>query len=293
LQGLDPRRERCLNGRVAPSPPQQRRPSGDLLASVDGELMPVGRAQISVSDEGLLRGDGVFEVVRLYAGRPFALDAHLARMQASAHNLLLELDREAIEDDVRALLASCAGQDALLRMLVTRGGRRIALLEALPQLPERVALGRVAYSPTHVLDGVKSLSYAANMLAGRLARQRGFDDALLVTPQGRVLECPTAAFFWVRDGELLTPPLTDHVLDSITRRLIISVTDAREQATSFEDLDRAQEAFIASSVREVLPVARIEEVELSPPGPRTSATAAAVRERIDAELATAGAAAGG
>jgi branched-chain amino acid aminotransferase len=211
--------------RAAATPTQ---PAVELLASVDGELMPADRAQIPVADEGLLRGDGVFEVVRLYAGRPFALDAHLARMENSARNLLLELDRAAIENDVRTLLAGCAGQDALLRMLVTRGGRRIALLEALPQLPERITLGQVTYSPTLVLDGVKSLSYAAKMLAGRLARQRGFDEALLVTPQRRVLECPTAAFFWVRDGELLTPPLEDHVLDSITRRLIMAVTDARE-----------------------------------------------------------------
>ncbi|HEV2980358.1 MAG TPA: aminotransferase class IV [Solirubrobacteraceae bacterium] len=267
-----------------------QKPASELPATVDGKLMPAERAQIPVADEGLLRGDGVFEVVRLYAGRPFALDAHLTRMQASARNLLLELDRGAIEDDVRALLAACDAHDALLRMLVTRGGRRIALLESLPQLPARVGLGHVTYSPTLVLDGVKSLSYAANMLAGRLARQRGFDEALLITPQGRVLECPTAAFFWVRDGELLTPPLTDHVLDSITRRLIMSVTDVREHATSVEELEHAHEAFIASSVREVLPVARIEQLRLEGPGPRTSATAAAVRERIDAEL---GAAAGG
>jgi branched-chain amino acid aminotransferase len=277
---------------VEPAGSNPSEPGPELLASVDGELMPAEAAQIPVSDEGLLRGDGVFEVVRLYAGRPFALDAHLARMESSAHNLLLDLDRAAIEADVRALLASCAGEDALLRMLVTRGGRRVALLEALPQLPERIALGQVTYSPTLVLDGVKSLSYAANMLAGRLARQRGFDEALLVTPQGCVLECPTAAFFWVRAGELLTPPLTDHLLDSITRRLIISVTDAREQATSVDDLADAEEAFIASSVREVLPVARIEQLQLEAPGPRTSATAAAVRERIDAELAAAGASAG-
>jgi branched-chain amino acid aminotransferase len=268
-------------------------PASELLASIDGDLMPAERAQIPVADEGLLRGDGVFEVVRLYAGRPFALDAHLTRMQASARNLLLELDRGAVEDDVRALLGACDARDALLRMLVTRGGRRIALLESLPQLPERVALGHVTYSPTLVLDGVKSLSYAANMLAGRLARQRGFDEALLITPQRRVLECPTAAFFWVRDGELLTPPLTDHVLDSITRRLIMSVTDVREHTTSVEELQHAHEAFIASSVREVLPVARIEQLQLEGPGPRTSATAAAVRERIDAELAAAGAVAGG
>jgi branched-chain amino acid aminotransferase len=265
----------------------------DLLASIDGELMPAQRGQISVTDEGLLRGDGVFEVARLYAGRPFALEEHLDRMQTSARNLRLDLDRQAIEADVRALLASCAGQDALLRVLVTRGGRRIALIEPLPQVPDHIALGYVTYTPTLVLDGVKSLSYAANMLAGRLAHERGFDEALLVTPQGRVLECPTSSFFWVRDGELLTPPLSDHVLDSITRRLIMSATDAREHATSVDELAHAQEAFIASSVREVLPVARIEQLSLEAPGPRTSAAATLVREHIDAQLAAAGAPAGG
>src|ERR1700757_4306020 len=95
-------------------------PSAATLASVDGELMPVARAQIAVTDEGLLRGDGVFEVVRLYKGRPFALDEHLARMQTSASNLMLELDREAIEGDVHALLAASGSRDALLRVLVTR-----------------------------------------------------------------------------------------------------------------------------------------------------------------------------
>jgi branched-chain amino acid aminotransferase len=279
--------------RVQPTSADANRSDAAMLASVDGELMPVQSARISVTDEGLLRGDGAFEVVRLYAGRPFALDEHLTRMQTSARNLLLELDRTALEEDVRALLGAGATNDALLRLLVTRGGRRIALLEALPQLPERIALGHVTYSPTLVLDGVKSLSYAGNMLAGRLARQRGFDEALLVTPHGRVLECPTASFFWVRDGELLTPPLADHVLDSITRRLVLSVTDAREHVTDVEELSRAQEAFMASSVREVLPVMRIEQLELDAPGPRTSATATLVRERIAALLARAGAAMSG
>ena len=80
-----------------------------------------------------------------------------------------------------------------------------------------------------VLDGVKSLSYAVNMLATRLARERGFDEALLVTPHGRVLELPTASFFWVADGEVRTPPLSEHILDSITRGLVIEVADARKQ----------------------------------------------------------------
>jgi branched-chain amino acid aminotransferase len=250
------------------------------LACVDGELVPVERALIPVTDEGLLRGDGVFEVVRLYGGRPYALEQHLQRMVRSAENLLLPLTRADVERDVHRLLDSERPQDALLRVLVTRGGRRVALLEPLPALPDSVSLGRVAYNPTLVLDGVKSLSYAANMLAGRLARARGFDEALLVTPEDHVLECPTASFFWVRAGELRTPPLEDHVLESITRRLILAVCDAREQTTSLAELAGAEEAFIASSVREVLPVHRIEEHELDAPGPVTRAAADAVSAEV-------------
>jgi branched-chain amino acid aminotransferase len=251
---------------------------------LDGRLVAIEEAHIPVTDEGLLRGDGVFEVVRLYEGRPFALEEHLERMSRSAANLLLPFEREAVEADIQKLLADHNGAgapgDALLRVLVTRGAHRVALLESLPQLPESVALGRVTYAPTRVLDGIKSLSYAANMLAGRLARERGFDEALLVTPEGRVLECPTASFFWVRTGELITPPLEDHVLESITRRMIIALTGAREKATTFEELMAAEEAFIASSVREVLPVRRIEGEELPAGGPVTSETARAVRAEI-------------
>jgi branched-chain amino acid aminotransferase len=259
-------------------------PDAAPTACLDGELMPAARAYIPVTDEGLLRGDGVFEVARLYAGEPFALDEHLERMERSAHNLRLELDRELLEDDVGRLLQSADKEDGLLRVLVTRGGHRVALLEPLPQTPGSIALGCVTYAPTHVLDGVKSLSYAANMLASRLARERGFDEALFVSPDGRVLEAPTATFFWVSSGELLTPPLAEHVLDSITRRLIFAGVGAREQTATLEDLRSAEEAFIASSVREILPVHRVEDHELPPDGPVTRATADAVREEIRAAL---------
>lgn len=256
-----------------------------LLASIDGELLEPSRATIPVADEGLLRGDGVFEVIRLYGGRPYALDAHMDRMVGSAENLRLAFDRLAVEADVERLLAQGRPGDALVRCLMTRGGHRIALLEALPDLPETVSLGAVTYSPTRVLDGVKSLSYAANMLATRLAQERGYDEALLVTPHGHVLEGPTSSFFWVRAGELLTPPLDEHLLDSITRRLVMRVTDAREQPTTLDELEHADEAFLASSVREVMPVRQIESRELALDGPVTAAAARAAHEAIEVELA--------
>src|SRR5205085_4465009 len=123
--------------------------------------------------------------------------------------------------------------ECALRMFVTRGGRRVALIETLPERPETLALKTLTYAPTRLMDGIKSLSYAANMLASRLAREDGADDALLVTPHGRVLEAPTSSFFYALGGdELFTPPLDDHILDSITRRHVIAVTDATERVTT-------------------------------------------------------------
>jgi branched-chain amino acid aminotransferase len=257
-----------------------------LLACVDGVVGDPAAAHIPVTDEGLLRGDGVFEVMRIYGGRPFAMDEHLRRMSGSAANLRLEIDLGALQGDVEAVLAEAGAVDAALRMLVTRGGHRVVLLEQLKQLPETLALGLVTYAPTRIMDGVKSLSYGANMLATRLAKERGCDDALLVTPHGRVLEAPTCSFFYALDSErLYTPPLEDHILDSITRRHVIAVSGAQERVTSRDDLDSITEAFLASTLREVHPIARIEGRELpAAPGPLSDAAAAAVGERIRAAL---------
>ena len=113
----------------------------------------------------------------------------------------------------------------------------------------------VTYAPDRILDGLKTLSYAGNMLAGRLAKEQGFDEALLVTPHGRVLEGPTWSFFWVAGGALLTPPLEDRILASITRARVIEECEAAEEPCTLDDLRGAEEAFIASTVREVMPIA--------------------------------------
>ena len=258
-----------------------------LLAWLDGAVMPAEQARIPATDDGLLRGDGIFEVIRCYEGRPFALRDHFERMAVSARNLRLEVDLDVVRSGVDDLLAAQPGHDGVVRVLVTRGGHRLALLEPLPMTPPVVRLGTVTYAPTRILDGVKSLSYAGNMLAGRLARERGFDEALLVTPHGRVLEAPTSSFFWVRDGELLTPPLEDHILASITRARVIEITGARELPCALDDLVEAEEAFLSSTVREVQPVGGIDERELATVGPRTQETALLLRERIAGELDTA------
>jgi branched-chain amino acid aminotransferase len=257
------------------------------LASIDGALMPVGEATISVTDEGLVRGDGAFEVLRVYDGVPFALEEHLARLERSTRNLRLPVDLEAVRAELHRLLAQAGPGPAheQVRIMLTRGGRRIMFTEPLYELPERTSLRSITYSPTHVLDGVKSLSYGANRLATRLAQEQGYDEALLVTPHGRVLEAPTSSLFWVKDGELLTPPLSDHILASITRAIIIEVTDASERATTLTDLLDADEAFLASTVREVQPITRVDEREFEAPGPVTARVADAVERHIAGLLA--------
>ncbi|MFL5820002.1 MAG: aminotransferase class IV [Solirubrobacteraceae bacterium] len=254
------------------------------LACINGTVGPAEQATIPATDEGLLRGDGAFEVLRLYGGRPFALDDHLARLERSSANLRLTADVTALRSEVKALLAQAEPIDALLRLVVTRGGRRLALIEALPQMPDAVRLGYVTYAPTRVLDGIKSLSYAANMLSTRLAQERGFDEALLVTPHGRVLEGPTSSFFWLSEGRLRTPPLSEHILGSITRARLVNLMDVSEEPCTTDDAAGADEAFLASTVREVLGVSAIEGVDLPAPGPVTAEAARRLREQIEQEL---------
>src|SRR3712207_4261342 len=126
-------------------------------ACLDGVLGAAAEATIPVVDAGLLRGDGVFEVLRLYGGRPFALDEHLARMERSAAGLRLPIDVAAVRGDVERLLAAAAPVDGILRLVVTRGAHRIALVEPLPALPESIRLTYIDYSPTRVLTQIKSL----------------------------------------------------------------------------------------------------------------------------------------
>jgi branched-chain amino acid aminotransferase len=255
-------------------------------ASVNGTIGPSAEATIPVTDEGLLRGDGAFRgrAALRRAGRSrwrttTRGSAHLRRPAARAR-----LRRAARRVD--ALLAAAGPLDALLRVVVTRGGARILLIEPLPHRGAVARVATITYAPNRVLDGLKTLSYAGNMLAGRLAQEQGYDEALFVTPHGRVLEGNTWSFFWVAPGgELLTPPLEDRILDSITRARVMAVTGAREAVCTLDDVALAQEAFIASSVREVMPIAAVGEVELpSAPGPFTQRAGELLAQRIAEEL---------
>jgi branched-chain amino acid aminotransferase len=265
------------------------------LACLDGAVMPAADACVPATDEGLIRGDGVFEVLRLYGGRPYALEEHLARLARSAENLRLPLDLDAVRADVAALLDAAGGQPeaGMLRIVLTRGGRRLLLTESLPAHAPAIRLATVTYAPVRLLDGVKSLSYAANMLATRLAQEQGADEALLVTPHGRVLEAPTSSIFWVAGGAVRTPPLSDHILASITRALVLDLADAEERSCTLDELLSADEAFIASTTREVQPVASVDgqaigdaaaDAAVFAGGPIARDLAARVHARILSEL---------
>jgi branched-chain amino acid aminotransferase len=256
------------------------------LASVDGTISPTAAATVPLKDDGLYRGDGAFEVIRLYQGQPFALGDHLDRLERSAAAIELGFDRSALEREVGDLLAQHGGGDGQLRLIVTRGGRRLAMTEPLPPHGETLRLATVTYQPTVILNGVKSLSYAANMQATRLAKAKGADEAVLVQPDGTVLEPPTSAIFWVSpQGGLRTPALDNGVLESITRDRLVKALDVEEGAWPVADLRAAGEAYLASTTREIQAVAAIDGKELpAAPGPRTREAQEAFAATLGKEL---------
>lgn len=260
------------------------------LASIDGVIQAAADAKISVVDEGLLRGDGAFERIPLYGGRPFGLSEHLDRLQRSCSALDLPCQRDKLEYEIDTLLEHADEQGAALRIVLTRGGRRILLLEAVEDFADTARLLPVTYSTSIVLDGVKSISYAANMTATRKAQSQGFDDALLVTPDEIVLEAPTAAIFWVDPNDKIhTPSLDLGILASITRdKLIAEIKaeiDVEEDRFPLDDLMSAKEAFIVSSTREVQPVSQIGDHTMEAPGPVTLSARNALKCVIERELA--------
>ncbi|HEU5251939.1 MAG TPA: aminotransferase class IV [Solirubrobacterales bacterium] len=258
----------------------------EKLASVDGTITPTAEAKVGLEDDGLYRGDGAFEVIRLYQGKPFALVDHLDRLGRSAGAIELGFDRESLEREIEALLTAAGPVEGQMRLIVTRGGRRIAATEPIPPHPEAVGLASVTYCPTVILNGVKSLSYAANMQATRIAKAQGADEAVLIRPDGTVLEPPTSSVFWVSpEGELRTPALADGVLESITRDRLIKALHVETGSFHIDDLRTAHEAFLASTTREIQAVSSVDgRVFPAAPGPRTQEAQQAFAETLGKEL---------
>lgn len=253
-------------------------------ASVDGVIMDADGATVPATDEGLTRGDGAFEMIHIYDGHPFTLDQHIERLVHSCNQLDLPIDTKKVRSEIEALLAEHGREEAALRVVLTRGGHRILTLEKLPLIADSARLNTVTYSPNLLLQGVKSLSYGANMLATRRAIKEGFDEALLVTPDGTVLEAPTSCIFWTTEaGKLKTPSLDTGILDSITRRVIVNALDVDQGHFKLDDLMRAEEAFLASTIREAQPVSLIDDQKLDWPGPLTQRAREALRTAVENE----------
>ncbi len=268
-------------GRAAPARAE------DWPLVLDGELMRAGEAMIPASDDGLIRGDGAFDAFPVKDGRTFARAAHLDRLERSCHSLALPCPRADLEADIDLLLRQAPEGYAVIRVVLTRGGHRICRLESrgdVEGLIKPVRLLPVVFNPSVLLNGVKTLSYGANMLASRRAIAAGYDEALLVRSDGVVLEGPTCSIFWVRDGRLRTPALETGILASITRRAILESLPADEGSFMLEDALGAEEAFLASTARLGQPIAAIGEVVLpSPPGPFTVRAQEAIERAMDTD----------
>ncbi len=238
-------------------------------------------AAVSIFDIGFQRGYGCFEAMRSYDGNVFRLDGHLDRLERSADHLRLTLiDRSTLRSWCSA---SARGGDGVLRVYVTGGvdasvlgteNVTIVYLEPLPKLPASVRLDLLD-APWHSdgqvseLTGAKTLSYGPNLAATIEAKSKGFDDAALLGSDGGVLEGPTFSLAWVSDGILFTPGLDSQILESITREATLEVAGQIGVEVSVgqfhrEDLLGADEVFIMSTVREVMPVTEIAGVRFEP-----------------------------
>ncbi len=255
------------------------------LASVDGTILAPEDATISILDDGLLRGDGAFEVIKLYGHHPFRLDDHIARLGRSAAAIHLGFDEAALRTEITALLADGGDPDGCLRIVLTRGGRRLLTIEKVPDWPASASIALLTLTPSEILAGVKSISYAANMHATRLAAERGADEAVYVDANGTVLEAPTSSIFWTTpDGALRTPSLDVGILDSITRDVVVATLDVEEGTFPKADLLAARAAFLASTTREIQPISAIDGTPLEQVGgDDAEAAAAALASAVERE----------
>ena len=219
----------------------------------------------AADDEALLRGRSVFETLRVYGGRPFRLDEHLARFAASADRVRLPApDTDECRRLAQLVLGFGGGEaDLALRLywtgrtLVATAGPVDPGLEALRTRGLRLAV--VGWS-TGALARAKSMSYAENMGAQDAAIAAGADDALLVAHDGTVLEAPTANVFWREGDRLLTPALELPILPGVTRAAVLELADCETEEGVFPlaRLFEADEVFLCSSIREVMPVAAVD-----------------------------------
>lgn len=258
---------------------------------IDGQLVEPERACVSVFDRGFLYGDSVFETVRTYGGKPFALDEHLERLQRSAELVYIPMPARAdqLAREVWECLRAANNPESYIRAMITRGQGSLGLDPALADVPRRVLLvSKLTPPPAHAYiagvdavtfrtqrpsdstdaEGAKIGNYLVAVLATRAARRQSAHEALIVSRELGVVEGATSNLFFVVDGCLCTPPLSAGILPGITRDRALKAArrlgiEVKTQTPSVQQLMAAQEVFISSSIRELLPIVRIDQVPIA------------------------------
>jgi branched-subunit amino acid aminotransferase/4-amino-4-deoxychorismate lyase len=284
----------------------------ELLAWVDGELVPITQATVSVLDRGFRSGEAVFETLRAYGDHPFRLDAHVQRARSGAEVLGFSLDGEVLRAAVTATATANAerlgGEDSALRLTASAGSLDPA--SPFPGAPYGdptvvVTSHRLAIDPRVYADGVtaitvaltrelpqvKGVSYAAALAARRRARAAGADEALLISPDDRILEGASSNVFAVVDGRLVTPPLKEGLLEGVTRGVVLQLAasqgiDVELRTLHRDELLGATEAFLTASVRQLMPLVAVDGSPLTDgrPGTVTRAMQAAYRAEVEREI---------
>jgi branched-chain amino acid aminotransferase len=279
--------------------------------NVNGRITSQQDAVIPVFDHGFLYGEGVYETLRTYDGRLFLYDRHMGRLRNSARMIDLPLpfadDELATRIEETVTAAKLDGAEAYVRVLVTRGvGELTYDLKATPT-PSWVVIVKplvppsaetyrrgvkvvlvdvVRNHPQSVSPMIKSNNLMNSALAAQQASKRGGFEAVMRNYRGELTECTQSNFFIVKKGVALTPPLESGLLPGITREFVFELgrdnsVEVREQALRDEDLFDADEAFLTSTTREILPIVTVDERSIGDgfPGPVTQTLLKAFRER--------------
>jgi branched-chain amino acid aminotransferase len=258
---------------------------------IDGTLVDAAAAAVSPFDHGLLTGDGVFETLRVYRGTPFAMRRHLERLARSAHGLGLRLPEVDLREVMETVAAANDVSDGRLRLTVTggiaplgsdRGDAVPTVIAATGPIPNWSPTTEVIVVPWRrnehsAVAGIKTTSYAENVVALAYAHDHGCGEALFLNTAGQLCEGTGSNVFLVIGGELVTPPLSSGCLAGVTRDLVVELTGATERDLPGDALAEAEEVFITSSTREIQPVGHT-------PGPVTLEAAAALRALIERDL---------
>src|SRR6478752_2386206 len=266
-----------------------------MRAWINGDLLPdaTGPA-VSVADHGLTVGDGVFEAIKVVNGLPFALDLHLARLHRSAEGLGLEgVDDDAVRRGIAAVLDGGDLPLGRIRITVTGGpapmgsGRGdaaptvVVVADEMQAWPETTAVATVPWPRNErgALAGLKTTSYAENVVALAAAQRRGASEAVFANVAGHLCEGTGSNVFYVVDGELRTPTLASGCLAGVTRALLLEWYGGVEVDEPIEVVAQASEVFLTSTTRDVQGVSAWDDRDLPAPGPVTKAAAELWRRR--------------